>query len=145
MKKSNIQSLSFMFLLIAGVVFSSFSGGADQKPQADKNVMYRGVKDTVIVMTETLAEDVIGYEDVIPLKLFILKDKIVKIEALPNKETPKYFHLIKVEHFPKFIGMNVKKSSPASVDAVSGATWTADAVTENIKRGVEYYLTHTLK
>ena len=145
MKKKNVQSVTLTILCTAFVILSSFAGGVEQKPQADKKVMFRGAKDTVIVLTETLADDIIGYEDVTPLKLFILKDKIVKIEALPNKEAPKYFYLIEIEHFPKWIGMNIKKSSPGSVDTVSGATWTADAVTENVKRGVEYYLTHDLK
>lgn len=145
MKKRNIQSLTFTALLFCTVVFSSFSYAIEQKPQADKNVMFRGAKDTVIVLTEKIADDVVGYEDVTPLKIFILKDRIVKIEALPNLETPQYFRLVKMEHFPKFIGMNIRKTSPSSIDTVSGASWTADAVTENINRGVEYYLTHTLK
>lgn len=145
MKKRNIQSLTFTALLFCAVVFSSFSYAIEQKPQADKNVMFCGAKDTVIVLTEKIADDVVGYEDVTPLKIFILKDRIVKIEALPNLETPQYFRLVKMEHFPKFIGMNIRKTSPSSIDTVSGASWTADAVTENINRGVEYYLTHTLK
>ena len=137
--------MTFTALLFCAVVFSSFSYAIEQKPQADKNVMFRGAKDTVIVLTEKIADDVVGYEDVTPLKIFILKDRIVKIEALPNLETPQYFRLVKMEHFPKFIGMNIRKTSPSSIDTVSGASWTADAVTENINRGVEYYLTHTLK
>lgn len=145
MKKKSVQSVVWTILCTAFIILSSFAGGVEQKPQADKKVMFRGAKDTIIIMTETIADDIIGYEDVTPLRICILKDKIVKIDALPNKETPAYFVIIKEEHFPKWIGMNIRKLSPASVDAVSGATWTSDAITENVKRGVDYYLTHDLK
>ena len=49
---------------------------------------------TVINTTE-LTRDVKGFKGGTPVKIFIKKDKIVKVEALPNRETPKFFEMVK--------------------------------------------------
>jgi uncharacterized protein with FMN-binding domain len=95
-----------------------------------------------VVNTTTLASDVEGYIGATPLKIYIQKNKIVKIEALKNQETPKYFAKIKKQMLDKWNGMTVKNAQKAHVDGVTGATLSSDAVKENVKRGLDYYQKH---
>ena len=92
-----------------------------------------------VVNTTTLAADVDGYIGATPLKIYIKNNKIEKIEALPNKETPKYFAKVKKQVLDKWNGKTVKEALKAQVDGVTGATLSSDAVKENVKRGLEYY------
>lgn len=92
-----------------------------------------------VINTTTLAEDVEGYAGPVPLKIYIKKDKIEKIEPLKNIETPKYWALIKRDLINKWNGLTVKKAATQQVDVVTGATITSEAVIENVQRGLDYY------
>ncbi len=94
---------------------------------------------TYVVNTTTLAQDVKGYKSPTPLKIYINKDKIQKIEALPNQETPKFFKRVENGILGSWNGKSVKAASSLKVDAVSGATLSSNAVKENVKRGLDYY------
>ena len=92
-----------------------------------------------IINTTTLAKNVRGYRGTTPLKIYIKKNKIEKVEALKNRETPEYFDEVVAAMFPKWKGMTVKKALTTEVDCVTGATLSSRAVQENVKRGQEYY------
>ena len=95
-----------------------------------------------VVNTTTLGKDVIGYVGATPLKIYIQKDKIVKVEALKNQETPKYNAKVKRILLTKWDGMKVKDVAKQNVDGVTGATITSNAMKKNVQLGVEYYLKH---
>ena len=99
-------------------------------------------KGVYIVNTTTLTEDVIGYNGTTPLKVYIKDDKIQKVEALPNEETPRFFEMVKSELLNKWNGMTVAKAATAEVDGVTGATYSSNAVKANVKAGVKYYQKH---
>ena len=92
-----------------------------------------------VINTTTLADDVEGYAGPVPLKIYIKKDKIEKIEPLKNIETPKYWALIKRDLINKWNGLTVKKAATQQIDVVTGATITSEAVIENVQRGLAYY------
>jgi uncharacterized protein with FMN-binding domain len=94
---------------------------------------------TFVVNTTTLAEDVKGYRGTTPLEIYIKSGKIVKVEALKNQETPKYFIHIRKELLPKYEGLKVNKVKSTQIDAVTGATFSSKAVIENVNRGLDYY------
>ena len=98
--------------------------------------------DTTIVNTTELGKTVRGYRGTTPLKIHIKGDKIVKVEALPNKETPQYFQKIKTQMLKKWNGVSVKKLSAKKVDAITGATISSNAVKKNVELGVKYYNEH---
>lgn len=107
--------------------------------QAD-DVMKKEKDGTYVVNTTTLAQDVEGYAGPTPVEVYIKKNKIVKVVMLKSQETPKYNARVKKALLPQFEGMKIaKKSSLPQVDGVTGATFTTDAVVENVKRAVEYY------
>ena len=109
--------------------------------QAD-DVMKKEKDGTYIVNTTTLAQDVEGYNGPIPLEIHIKKNKIVKVVLLKSMETPKYNARIKKDMLPKYENQKLTKNKGVEVDGVTGATFTSDAVKENVRRGVEYYWKH---
>ena len=109
--------------------------------QAD-DVMTKTADGTYIINTTTLASDVEGYAGTTPMEVHIKKNKIVKVVALKSQETPKYNAKVKKQMLPKYEGMNIKKGQVADVDAVTGATFTSQAMHENNRRAVDYYKKH---
>lgn len=91
------------------------------------------------INTETIC-NARGYHGNTPVKVTIKKDKIVNVEALPNRETPRFFESVKQHMLPKF--KDVKFKDYATVDCVSGATISSKAVRENMKAAYDYYTTH---
>ena len=92
-----------------------------------------------VVNTTTLAADVEGYAGTTPVKIYIKKNKIERIEALPNTETPKYWVRIKKSILDKWNGLSVSDAAKQQVDVVTGATYSSEAVIENVRRGIAYY------
>lgn len=109
--------------------------------QAD-DVMKKEKDGTYIVNTTTLAQDVEGYNGPTPLEIHIKKNKIVKVVLLKSMETPKYNARIKKDMLPKYENQKLVKNKGVEVDGVTGATFTSDAVKENVRRGLEYYWKH---
>ena len=109
--------------------------------QAD-DVVKKEKDGTYIVNTTTLAQDVEGYNGPTPLEIHIKKNKIVKVVLLKSMETPKYNARIKKDMLPKYENQKLTKNKGVEVDGVTGATFTSDAVKENVRRGVEYYWKH---
>lgn len=105
----------------------------------DEGPVISKVDGMTVINTSSLADDVEGYAGPTPLKIFIKKDKIEKIEPLRNLETPKYFALIKRDLLGKWNGLAVKKASQQQVDVITGATYSSEAVIENVRRGLDYY------
>ena len=109
--------------------------------QAD-DVMKKEKDGTYIVNTTTLAQDVEGYNGPTPVEVHIKKNKIVKVVLLKSMETPKYNARIKKDMLPKYENQKLTKNKGVEVDGVTGATFTSDAVKENVRRGLEYYWKH---
>ena len=104
-----------------------------------QSVMTKEKDGTYIINTTTLAQDVEGYNGPTPVEVYIKKNKIVKVVPLKSQEGPKYVAKVKKGMLPSYEGMNVKKGSVQVVDAVTGATFTSDAIKENVRRAVAYY------
>jgi electron transport complex protein RnfG len=135
MNKTKIVSMmsGAVLLLLAATLQSA-------APQKD-NVMTKE-DGMYVVNTTTLGKNVTGYVSSTPVKIYIKKDKIVKVEALKNEETPKYMARVKKNLLNKWDGMKVKDAQKMEVDGVTGATFTSDAIKENIKLGLDYYKKH---
>lgn len=95
-----------------------------------------------VINTTTLGKDVQGFLGATPVKIYIQKNKVVKIEALKNQETPKYFLKVKKNLLDKWNGVKVKDAKKMKVDAVTGATYSSKAVIENVQLGLDYYSKH---
>ena len=95
-----------------------------------------------VVNTTTLGKKVRGYVADTPLKIYIQKDRILRIEALKNQETPKHNALVKKNMLTKYEGMRVKDVKKQQVDGVTGATFTSNAMRQTVLLGIEYYRKH---
>jgi uncharacterized protein with FMN-binding domain len=95
-----------------------------------------------VVNTTTLGQKVTGYIGTTPLKIYIKRNKVVKIAALRNQETPKYFAKVKKGLLTKWNGKKVKEASKMKVDAVTGATYSSKAFIKNVQLGLDYYQHH---
>ena len=127
MKKKMLSSL---VLLVLGVVFMS------QKSASGIITKEDGM---TVVNTTALTPDVEGYAGTTPVKIYIRKNKIERVEALPNMETPKYWVRIKKGILDKWNGLAVKDAAKQEVDVITGATFSSEAVIENVRRGINYY------
>lgn len=96
---------------------------------------------TTIVNTQNLGKSVRGFRGPTPVKIYIQKNKVVKIETLGNHETPQYFAKAKTL-LKKYSGKSVKSASAMEVDGVSGATWSSKALKKNVQLGLNYYNSH---
>ena len=120
---------TILTLMIAALMCSAMPG--------DETLTRNGKQ--VIINTTAIAKDIKGYIGSTPLKIYITNNKIEKVEALPNEETPKYFFKVKKQILNKWDGMTVSKAEKAKVDAVTGATLSSDCVKKTLVRGLEYY------
>ncbi len=132
MKKGMFAIIGAVLVIIAIVFICATTG--DKVMTKEKGVY--------IVNTTTLTQNVIGYNGTTPLKIYIKDDKIQKIEALPNDETPGFFARVQENLLNKWNGMTVKQAATAEVDVVTGATYSSNAVKANVKEGVKYYQKH---
>ena len=104
------------------------------------NVMRKQANGTYVVNTTSLAANVRGYKGATPLEVYIKNNKVVKVVALKNRETPAYFNRVNKQMLPKFSGRSFSKVG--SVDGVTGATFSSKAVKANIEAAVKYYKEH---
>ncbi|GAB6982424.1 FMN-binding protein [Prevotella dentasini] len=134
MIKKQLATLAIAMALATGLAFAAV--------QKD-NVMRRQADGTYVVNTASLAPNVRGFRGATPLEVYIKNGKVVKVEALANHETPKFFAKVKTALLPKFSGMKVSKAAGAAgVDGVTGATLSSKAVKANVAAAVAYYRAH---
>lgn len=133
MKKNQIKALSICSLI--AVSLTLLSAGTNDDTITKENDMF-------VVNTTTIGKNIEGYNGPTPLKIYIKKNKVVKIEALKNAETPKYYAKVKKALLEKWNGLKVKEASQLKVDAVTGATYSSEAVMKNVRLGLEYYQSH---
>lgn len=108
----------------------------------DNGVMTRQTDGTYVVNTTTLGSKVRGFRGATPLKVYIKNDKVVKVEALANGETPQLFNKVKTSLLDRWNGMTAARAEKAQVDGATGATYSSKAVKENVRLAVAYYLKH---
>jgi len=96
---------------------------------------------TYIVNTAEIGAQIRGFKGATPVRIYIKKNRIQQVEALPNQETPQYMDRAKavLKHYK---GAKLQKAKTQQVDAVTGATYTSSALKENVRIGVEYFLKH---
>ena len=95
-----------------------------------------------IIDTTELGKDVEGYQATTPLKVYIKNNKVEKIEFLKSLETPKYYVKVKKALLEKWNGLSVKDARVQQVDAVTGATFSSEAVVKNVQLALDYYQSH---
>ena len=120
-------------LVSVGLVSSACGSRSSKKAPAD----------TLVVNTTELCKDVIGYDGPTPLKITIVKGVVAKVEALPNTETPRFFDQVLQSGLLKaVVGKKVSEAAEMPLDAVTGATYSSQAVIENLRAGLKEAAKH---
>lgn len=129
MKKYN----TVFTLLISVLFFSSFMAG--DSTMTKENGVY-------IINTTELGKDIEGYNGPTPMKVYISKNKVEKIEFMKSMESPKYYAKVKKTLQDKWNGLKVKDAKTQKVDIVTGATFSSEAVIKNVQLAIDYYNSH---
>ena len=96
----------------------------------------------IVINTTELGKNVEGYQGPTPLKVYIKNNKVEKIEFLQSSESPKYYDRVKKFLQSKWDGLKVKEAREKQVDVVTGATYSSEAVIENVRLALDYYQSH---
>lgn len=115
---------------------NDISGAATTKT-VDNDTLHTLADGTMVVSTAALAKDVSGFGGPVPLNVYVKDGKVVKIEALPNSETPEFFGKASAI-LSRWNGKNIEEAVKMQVDGVSGATFSSKAIIENARRGLAF-------
>lgn len=134
MDKKQIAAMVIAVMMASGIAVAA---------NHQNKVMQKQSDGTYVVNTSSLGSNIKGFKGATPLEVYIKDNKVVKVEALPNQETPRFFVRVKQSLLPKFNGMKVSKASKASaIDGVTGATYSSKAVKANVAAALDYYKKH---
>ena len=132
-KKMMLLAAIAALLVSVGFVSSACGSHSSKNAQAD----------TLVVNTTELCKDVIGYDGPTPLKITIVKGVVAKVEALPNTETPRFFDQVLESGLLKaVVGKKVSEAAKMPLDAVSGATYSSEAVIQKLRAGLQEAAKH---
>ena len=125
-------------ILLAALAALLFTLGLSGSAQGNGNASRPAPADTLVVNTTDLCKNVIGYDGPTPLKISVVKGVVVKVEALPNTESPSYFKLVLDSGLLQTVlGKKPAEAAKMPLDAVSGATYSSEAVIENLRAGLK--------
>ncbi len=97
---------------------------------------------SVTVHTRALT-DAQGYAGPVPLDITIDgKGTVTSVTPLENAETPSFFNRAS-ELFGGWVGKNAADVNPMQTDAISGATYSSEAIKTNMEVGLACYLHST--
>lgn len=95
--------------------------------------------DTIVIHTASLPGVIDGYAGPVPLDIKIVDGRIAGVTTLPNSETPGFLKRAS-KVLDSWIGKTPEEAMKMKVDAVSGATYSSNALIKNTEIGVAYYL-----
>ena len=130
-----IKFLNYVFVIALG--FFAVMFGIDRF--GNNNAAQDG-NATLFTSEYCQGEDFKGFNDVIPLEINMVDGKIASITILDNKETPRFIDKVKnaglVENF---YGLTPKEAIDLDIDAVSGATYSSNAIIKSVKTRLAIY------
>lgn len=97
-------------------------------------------KETDTIYTYGYCDDITGFNDVIPLEINMENGKIANIVILENRETPRFMQrVVDAALVENFYGLTPKEAIKKNVDAVSGATYSSNAIIKSVKTRMSAY------
>lgn len=91
------------------------------------------------VSSVNIAQDISGFAAPTPVIIEILENRIIKVEALKNSETPEFMNsVIEGGLLQQWNGSTLEEALSIHVDAVSGATMSSLALIKTVRRTLEY-------
>ena len=94
---------------------------------------------SIVIYTKALGADIQGYAGKVPLEITLKDGKVQNVKALDNAETPDFFEQASAL-LARWNGKTLEEAQAMKVDAVSGATFSSNAIIGNMQRGLQYAL-----
>lgn len=92
----------------------------------------------ILINTTGMAEKVEGFAGEVPVEITLRDGKVAAIRMLPNDETPSFAESVESSGiYNNWTGLTPDSALGRQVDAVSGATFTSNALIANVKAGLE--------
>ena len=123
---------TLLFVAIAAVLGGTCYVGTSCGTSAAKG------PDTLKINTKELGAGIIGFNGPTPVEISVYKGVITSIKALPNQESPRYLQMVLDSGLlGKLVGKTLDEAKGTELDAVTGATYTSEAMIKNIRLGLE--------
>ena len=140
-----IGSFAMIFCIIASLAMvhenSIFGFSPGKAADKDKVDPVRMTGQGEVINTTQLGDKILGYGGTVPLEIYVRSGRIDSIKALPNNETSEVFQRLYDEGLMKaWNGHTLSEAASLEVDAVSGATYSSNAVIRNVRAGADYAL-----
>lgn len=143
-KLEHILMLATCLLMMAAVAINrdhkllGHDFAKHDQPTADTTATQRQLPDgTIVINTTSIASDIKGFGGSVPLEISIKGRRIADIQALSNSETPSFFSRAS-ELFAKWKGKTLDEAMTVEVEAVTGATFSSNAIIGNMQAGLRY-------
>lgn len=99
-----------------------------------------------IVSTRQITKDVNGYGGNVPLEIYMKDNRIIKVVALENSETPSYFAKVRNSGLLRqWDNLSPEEALNKEVDGISGATESSAAIIQSVQKAMEYAKEHSLE
>ena len=97
-----------------------------------------------IISTRQLTKDINGYGGNVPLEIYIKDNRILKVVALENSETPSYFAKVRNSGLlQQWNNLSPEEAIHKEVDGISGATESSVAIIQSVHKVMEYAKEHS--
>lgn len=154
-KAQSIISLATCFFLVLAVTIckeNKFSNilpdneKATEKPNENTGILRQADDGVQIVSTRQIARDINGYGGNVPLEVYMKDNRIIKVVALENAETPSYFAKVRNSGLLKqWDNLSPEEALGKEVDGISGATESSSAIIRSMQKAMEYAKEHSLE
>ena len=134
--------LCVMLMLVVPIwrdhrIFGIELGSDDDKVETIKEMP----DGTILVNTTEIGKGIMGYGGPTPVEIQINDGVINKVTPLKNQETPEFYGAVRNSNLlESFDGKTLAEALNTPIDGVSGATYTSNALINNMRKGVEYAL-----
>ncbi len=108
-----------------------------QAQTADNDTLRTLADRTVIVNTSALGANITGYAGKVPLEIHIKNNIVIDVKAMKNEETESFFSEAAVL-LDQWKGKGIDDAAKMKVDAISGATFSSNAIIGNMQKGLQY-------
>ncbi len=94
---------------------------------------------TRVIYSAPLSKDIVGFAGSTPVVLYVKDGVVTKVVAESNEETPSFFgRVVKSGLLDSWNGKTLEEAAEVQADVVSGATYSAVAVIQNVNRAIAY-------